>query len=66
MTPQQLTLAIVIPSLIPTFAVVIGILRTDSNIESLRNDLRADIRILNTIAYEHNGRLAGLEAKKPS
>ena len=65
MTTQQLILAIVIPSLTPTLAVVIGILRTDSNIESLRNDLRADIRILNTIAHEHNGRLAGLEGKKP-
>ena len=65
MTTQQLILAIVISSLLPALAVVIGILRTDSNIKSLRNDLRADIRILNTTASEHNGRLAGLEGEKP-
>ena len=86
MTNEQFILAVAIPTVIPTLAVVISILRSDSRIdalrlemnsmrgdfnsgigalradmESMRHDLHADIRILNNIVYEHNGRLSKIE-----
>ncbi len=62
------------PTIIPTLAVV-SIVRSDSKIDSLRlelcaevDELRRDnlaqIDMLRSIAYDHHGRLATLEADK--
>ncbi len=61
MTNLQLDLLIAAPilsALVPTITVVISILRSDQKIDALRNDIRADMRILDEIAYDHHGRLS--------
>lgn len=46
MTNTQLLFAVAIPTLIPTLAVVISIIRSDSSVERLRSEMRGDIRNL--------------------
>ena len=61
MTNLQFWLAMCIPTLIPSGLVLYSIIRNDANVESLRNDLRADVRILNNIAYDQVQRITKLE-----
>jgi hypothetical protein len=55
-----------LPTIIPTVAVVISILCSDSKIDSLRADIRGDMRVIEGITYAHHGRITRLASDQSS
>ena len=70
MTNEQFILAVAIPTVIPTLAVVISILRSDSKIEALRvemNSMRGDFNsAIGALRADFNNSIGALRADMES